>query len=215
MKKRTTEEWLQQLQAKGAEQEPALADLRAHLLHAALYALNRYRSETRGRSFDDISALAEDCAQNALVAVLAHLNDFRHDSEFTTWAYKFAVNTALVVQRRQQWKDVSLDRLVAEADLENVLLDAAPQHDPDRLATYRELWLTIRSVIEHDLTERQRFVMIAIVFQSVPLDVISERLGVDRNAIYKLLHDARRKLKQSLVQRGFAPSEIMADFSRD
>src|SRR5215213_10719896 len=108
---RTNQEWLHDLNASGALQEAAIADLRDLLLRAALYFFSRNPGDFTGLDRDDITQRAEDCAQDALIAVLNHLSDFRGDSKFTTWAYKFAINIAMMSARRERWKGVSLDEL--------------------------------------------------------------------------------------------------------
>src|SRR5688572_16612261 len=109
-KTRTNEEWLHDLNASGETQEAAIVDLRDLLLRATLYFFNRNLGDFRGMNRDEILQRAEDGAQEALIAVMNHLSDFRGDSKFTTWAYKFAINIALMASRRERWKDVSLDQ---------------------------------------------------------------------------------------------------------
>src|ERR1044072_8982245 len=110
---RTNQEWLHDLNASGALQEAAIADLRDLLLRAALYFFSRNLGDFRGLSREEITQRAEDCAQDALIAVLDHLSDFRGDSKFSTWAYKFAINMAMMAARRERWKGVSLDGLAS------------------------------------------------------------------------------------------------------
>jgi RNA polymerase sigma-70 factor (ECF subfamily) len=208
---RTSVEWLRELRASGAEQAGALADLRGYLLRAARHALYRSRVRLAHLTPLDLDAIAEDCAQEALVAILAKLDDFRGDSRFTTWAYKFAVNIALVAARREGWKRVSLDDMLrSEISLP---LDPDAQADPQRSALRAEAWAAIRDAIDHHLTERQRQALTAVVFGDVPLDELVRHWGSNRNAVYKLLHDARRKLKAHLEARGFKAEEILGLFS--
>jgi len=209
---RTSEEWLRELRAGGEGQGAALADLRGYLLRAARHALYRSRGRLAHLGRVDLETVAEDCAQDALVAILAHLDDFRGDSRFTTWAYKFAVNIALVAARREGWKRVSLDDLVQGPDAVQAL-DAALEADPDRSARRAEAWAAIREVIDHQLTERQRQALTAVVLQDVPLDELVRHWGSNRNAVYKLLHDARRRLKAQLQARGLEPEEILGLFA--
>jgi RNA polymerase sigma-70 factor (ECF subfamily) len=111
---RTNQEWLHDLNTGGATQEVAIEDLRDILLRAALYFFSRNTGDFQGMDREEITQRAEDCAQDALLAVLDHLTDFRGDSKFTTWAYKFAINTAMMAARRERWKGVSLDELASE-----------------------------------------------------------------------------------------------------
>jgi RNA polymerase sigma-70 factor, ECF subfamily len=210
---RTNEEWLEEL---NAAQEAAIADLRNLLLRAVLFLFSRNLSDFERMARDEILQLAEDCAQDALIAVLNHLSDFRGDSKFTTWAYKFAINTALVTARRQRWKGRSLDQLSFSMDgsLSKWLVqDKSTGLTPDQSAMQSEIREMIREVIEQDLTDKQRRVLIMMVFNEIPMDEVARRLDTNRNAIYKLLHDARRKLKNRLQARGFEVGEILALFT--
>lgn len=212
---RTNEEWLHDLNASGEVQEAAIADLRDLLLRAALYFFSRNLSDLQGLNREEITQRAEDCAQDALIAVLDHLSDFRGDSKFSTWAYKFAINMALMASRRERWKGVSLDEL-ASSDTSNfferVMQDKSDGVAPEQSAMQGEIRRNIRELIEHDLTERQRQVLFMMVFNDVPMDEVVRHLDTNRNAIYKLLHDARRKLKNGLQARGFEIGETLTLF---
>ena len=214
--KRTNEEWLHDLNASGETQDAAITDLRDLLLRATLYFFNRNPGDFAGMGRDQILQCAEDCAQEALIAVMKRLSDFRGDSQFTTWAYKFAINIALMAARRERWKGKSLDDLSFS---DNSLLFEWSRQDqssgliPDQSAIQSEISATIRDVIEHELTDKQRYVLIMMLFNEVPMDEVVQRLGTNRNAIYKLLHDARRKLKYRLQARGFDIGEILALFT--
>lgn len=212
---RTNEEWLNDLQAGGTAQEAAVADLRDLLLRGALYFFNRNLGDFTGLSRDEIMQRAEDSAQDALVTVLNHLYDFRGDSKFTTWAYKFAINIAMVAARRERWKGVSLDELASSDETyfsESLLEDKTAGAAPEQSATQTEIRVILREVIEQDLTEKQRRVLILMVFHEVPIDEVARHLNTNRNAVYKLLHDARRKLKGSFQARGFDIGETLALF---
>lgn len=212
---RTNEQWLDDLRASGAVQEAAIADLRSLLLRAVLFFFSRNLGDLGGLARDGILQLAEDCAQDALIAVMNHLSDFRGDSKFTTWAYKFAVNIALMTARRERWKGVSLDELSfsEESDhFEWMMQDRSPALAPDQSAMQGEVGEIIREVIERDLTDKQRQILILMVFNEVPMDEVVRRLGTNRNAVYKMLHDARRKLKSGLQARGFEVGETLALF---
>jgi RNA polymerase sigma-70 factor, ECF subfamily len=212
---RTNEEWLNDLSASGEVQEAAIADLRDLLLRAALYFFSRNLSDFQGLNREEITQRAEDCAQDALIAVLAHLPDFRGDSQFSTWAYKFAINIALMAARRERWKGVSLDEL-ASSDTTNffgrVMQDKSDGVAPERSAMQSEIRRLLRELIERDLTERQRQVLFMMVFNDVPMDEVVRHLDTNRNAIYKMLHDARRKLKSGLQAHGFEIGETLTLF---
>ena len=213
---RTNEQWLNDLRASGAAQEVAIADLRDLLLRAALYFFNRNSGDFQGLNQDEIMQRAQDSAQDALIAVMDHLSDFRGDSKFSTWAYKFAINTAMMAARRERWKDVSLDELGSTDEKyfgEGMMQDKSEGVAPEQSTMLSEIRTIIREVIEQDLTEKQRRVLFMMVFNDVPLDVVVRHLDSNRNAIYKLLHDARRKLKSGLQARGFEVGETLALFS--
>jgi RNA polymerase sigma-70 factor (ECF subfamily) len=213
---RTNKEWLDDLSASGAVQEAAISDLRNLLLRTVLFFFSRNLGDFKGLARAEILQLAEDCAQEALIAILNHLSDFRGDSKFTTWTYKFAINIALTTARRERWKGISLDQLPFSEDgalSAWVMQDKSPGLAPDQSAMQGEVREVIRHVIEHELTDKQRYVLIMMIFNEVPMDEVVRRLGTNRNAIYKILHDTRRKLKRSLQARGFEVSEMLALFS--
>jgi RNA polymerase sigma-70 factor (ECF subfamily) len=216
MRARSNDEWLHELGAGGADQAAAIEELRSYLLRAAVYSLNQQTHGLTHLTPTQIEQLAEDCAQDALLAILKQLPEFRGDSRFTTWAYKFALNMALVAARRESWKQVSLDYLFDEPDsLQWPTWDERPELDPDRVTLRAEVWAVMREVIARDLTDRQRQVLKAIVFDEVPMDEVVRHLGSNRNAIYQLLHDTRRKLKERLEARGFGVQDILDLFSAE
>jgi RNA polymerase sigma-70 factor, ECF subfamily len=214
---RTNEEWLTELRADDTKQEAAIADLRNLLLRTVLFMFNRNRGELATLARDEILRSAEDCAQEALIAILNHLDDFRGDSKFTTWAYKFAVNVSLTMARKERWKGTSLDQISFSANggtlFDQALQDKSSKSAPDQSAMQDDVRDIIQEVIAHDLTDKQRQVLILMVFHEVPMDEVVQRLGTNRNAIYKMLHDARRKIKRILQAHGFEVSETLALFS--
>jgi RNA polymerase sigma-70 factor, ECF subfamily len=209
---RSNQEWLHDLNASGAVQEAAIADLRDLLLRAALYFFSRNLGDFRGLSRDEITQRAEDCAQDALLAIMNHLSDFRGDSKFSTWAYKFAINMAMMAARRERWKGVSLDELASSTEsnfFDWVLQDKSDGVAPEQSAMQAEVQGIIQDVIEHALTEKQRRVLSLMVFNEVPMDEVVRHLGANRNAIYKMLHDARRKIKSGLQAHGIEVGETL------
>jgi RNA polymerase sigma-70 factor, ECF subfamily len=191
--------WPQRLSGSGADREAAVAELHALLLKAARFEVGRRRTSLghlRGGDFDD---LAQQAADDALVAVLAKLDDFRGESRFTTWAYKFALLEAAVKVRRRAWQGREIP---LEAEAWATL--SAPGSGAERGAEDAELFAALREEIERCLSPRQREVLVAVALNGVPIDVLSERLDSTRGALYKTLHDARRKLREALCARGFA-----------
>jgi len=177
--------------------DDAVAALHALLLRAARFEVNRRRAalaHVRGEEFEDIAMQAAD---DALVAVLSKLDEYRGESRFTTWAYKFALLEAAVRMRRRAWQHRELP-LAPEGWDPFVDLRSSPQADVER----GELFAEIKRGIDERLTERQREVLVAVALNGVPIDVMAERLGTTRGALYKTLHDARRKLRAHLDERG-------------
>ena len=215
MKRRNNAEWIAALAVGADDQAAALTDLRTYMLRASLFTLQRARHHVGHLGPSALSALAEDCAQESTTAILKHLADFRGESQFTTWAYTFAVNIALVAARRERWATTSLDAILDGTESPSSTAgdqDASP--DPERHALQAEAAAAIRDVIDHHLSPKQQQLLRAVVFEQVPLDEIVRHWGSNRNALYKLLHDARRKLKEQLVARGFDVAEILDLFAR-
>jgi len=189
--------WLERLRSDGPERERALADLHALLLRAARFEVRRRMaglSHLRGGDHDDI---AQQSADDALLAILAKLDDFRGESRFSTWAYKFALLESAVGVRRRAWQGRETP---LEADHWAVLADRATS--PEQGAESRELIDAVGRAIAEELTPHQREILVAIALNDVPIDVLAERLGTTRGALYKTLHDARRKLRRHLGERG-------------
>ena len=192
-------QWLDDLRAGGPRHDSAIGNLHALLLKAARFEVARRRAtmpHLRGNDFDDV---ANEAADDALVSVLARLDDFRGLSRFTTWAYKFALLEAAVKLRRRAWqgREVPLEPeswdLISSLDLPS-----------DQLVEQTELLETLHRLIEGSLTPHQRRVLVALALNGVPIDVLAERLGTTRGALYKTLHDARRKLRAGLSDAGLA-----------
>ena len=181
------------LRSEGAERDDAIAQLYALLLRAARFELGRRRaalSHVRGEELDDIATQAAD---DALMAVLGKLDDYRGASRFTTWAYKFALLEAGVKLRRRAWQD---REVVLDADEWPALVDR-------RSSAHEELEQTeqldaLRDALRSALTPHQRQVFVALALNEVPIDVLAERLDTTRGALYKTLHDARGKLRKEL-----------------
>jgi len=189
--------WVAALAGEGGDREAALARLHALLLRAARFELGRRRGQLAGLSAAERHDLATQAADDALMGVLARLGDFRGLSRFTTWAYKFALLEAATKARRMAWRDRELPRppwaWVAMAD---------PGGRPDAAAEHAELLAALRTAVAEVLTPQQREVLLTVVAGRVPLDVLAERRGTTRGALYKTIHDARRKLRAHLAQAG-------------
>jgi RNA polymerase sigma-70 factor (ECF subfamily) len=192
-------EWLRCLRADGATRDDAIARLHGLLLGAARFEVARRRPSLPHLRGDELDDIANEAADDALMSVLRRLDDFRGASRFTTWVYKFALLDAAVKLRKRAWqgREVPLEPegwgLFSSSDLE-----------PDAEAEQTELLEAIRSAIADVLTPHQRRVLVALALNGVPIDVLAERLNTNRGALYKTLHDARRKLRKRLGERGFA-----------
>ena len=189
--------WVDRLRAEGAEGQAAVAELHALLLKAARFEVGRRSAELSHLRGGDQEDLAQQAADDALMAVLRKLDEFRGESRFTTWAYKFALLEAAVKVRRRAWQGREIP---LEDEAWTALADAgAPT---GRGAEDAELFAVLREEIGR-LSDRQREVLVAVALNGVPIDVLAERLGSTRGALYKNLHDARRKLRAALAARGF------------
>jgi len=191
-------DWVEQLRAGGAREQAAVEELHALLLKAARFEVARRGAELPHLRGGDHEDLAQQAADDALLAVLRKLDDFRGESRFTTWAYKFALLEAAVKVRRRAWQG----REVPLADEAWAAL-ADSGAGAGQGAEDAELFAALREEIECGLTPRQREVLVAVALNGVPIDVLAERLGSTRGALYKNLHDARRRLREALASRGF------------
>jgi RNA polymerase sigma-70 factor (ECF subfamily) len=188
--------WLSRLRASGADRDRALADLHELLLGAARFALSRRASQVGREGFDDLAVQAAD---DALLAVLGRLDEFRGDSRFTTWAWKFAFYEACVAVRKRGWlsREVPLERDGWEA--------LRAEAGPDVSAEQAELLAALGRAADEMLTPHQRSVFVALALNEVPVDVLADRLGTTRGALYKTLHDARGRLRAALADAGLRP----------
>jgi RNA polymerase sigma-70 factor, ECF subfamily len=192
-------EWLRYLRGSGREHDEAVARLHALLLRAARFECARRRPalpHLRGNDLDDI---ANQAADDALVSILARLDSFRGASRFTTWAYKFALLEAAVKLRRRAWQGREIP-----LEPETWSLFSSAGIEPDESAEQSELLDTLQQAIADVLTSHQRRVLVALSLNGVPIDVLAERLNTNRSALYKTLHDARRKLRGHLEELGLS-----------
>ena len=192
------EEWHLDLHASGARREEAVARLHGLLLRAARFEVFRRREALPRVSAAELDDLAQEAADDAAVSVLRRLDDFRGESSFRTWAYKFALLEAAVKVRRRAWRD---REVTLEPEQWDDLAHAGPEPDDDAEAA--ALFEIVREGIRTALTPKQRQVLVAVVLEGVPIDVLAERLGSNRNALYKMLHDARRRLRAHVAASGY------------
>lgn len=210
---RTNEQWLADLTGSPDKQSLALEDLRERLQRGIYYYLSRERSDLAGLSSSEITQMAEDLAQDATLRVMENLDSFRGDSRFTTWATKIAVRVAISDLRRARYRDFSLDDLTADGDLMPAgsmnSVTGTPEHSPENQTEREDVMQKISDALKEALTERQYQALVAVALQDVPLEVLAERMGTNRNALYKLLHDARRKLRTFLETEGLSTNYMM------
>ncbi len=204
MAERSNQEWLADLH--GSQRAAAIADLRIVLLRGLRYGMASY-----GVTEADL----EDFVQEALLKTLDNLASYRGEALFTTWAQKIAARVALSDLRRRRWRDVSLQDLLAEHESSDFTPDVLTDQglDPGQLALQRMMMERIQRMIAEELTDKQRQAMLAVMQGGMPLQEVAVRLGTNRNALYKLLHDARQRLQKRMQREGLSPDEILAMFA--
>lgn len=209
MTQRSNSEWLTALREGGRGQDAAMAELRKRLLAAIRAYLTKHYVVQATVHAEEIQHLAEDCVQEAILVIQAKLDGFRGESQFMTWAFSIAVRVVLGELRRRRWRQATIER----AQLGQAL-PAWPIEDPgpERRLQQREAWAVLTRLIDTELTRRQRTVLIAHAFQEMPLDLVAEWLCTNRNSLYKLIHDARKRLKQSLLAQGITHKDLIAVF---
>lgn len=195
--------WLSALRGSGGQGQTAIAELHELLLRAARFEAARRRPTLPNLSASELADLAVQAADDALVAVLARLDTFRGASRFTTWAYKFAIYETSAKLRRRGWQDREVPM---EPDSWPLLTDSSM--GPEGAAEYSELLAALGEGIVTALTPHQRHVLLALALNGVPIDVLADRLGSTRGALYKTLHDARGKLRAHLATSGLAQPTI-------
>ena len=191
-------QWVRALSGTGSQREAALERLHGLLLRIALAEARRRAGRLRmaGPELDD---LAYQAAADALLAITAKLGQFRGESRFTTWAYRFVILEVSAKTARHSWRNAAVplnaedwDRLPDRFGLQ-----------PAAAAEHRDLVGAVRRAVDEQLTPRQRRVFVALVLNGVPLDALADELGTTRNALYKTMFDARRKLRAALVANGY------------
>jgi RNA polymerase sigma-70 factor (ECF subfamily) len=189
-------DWVAALSSSGPEQHRALRELHALMLRAARTQVNRMRPMLAGTDAHTIDEIANQAADEAVVSLLGKLGTFEGRSRFTTWAYKFAVLQAATAVRSFAWQDRA-----TETDLLELTADPAPL--PGQYAEAADLGDAVRRALDTELSPHQRRIVIGLLVHEVPIDVLAERLGTNRNALYKTLHDARKRLRAHLQRTGY------------
>jgi RNA polymerase sigma-70 factor, ECF subfamily len=197
---RTNEDWLNDLRSKGAQQDTAIEDLLKHLRRGVLAYLHT-RSDLNYLAEVELQQMSEDFSQEALLKIQANLDNFQGKSKFTTWATKIAANHTISELRRAKWRDLSLDAITESGtSLQEILTPTADQEqgNPDTESERRQVWESLNYVINNELTDRQRQALVAVRIENVPISEVARLLETNANNVYKLLHDARLKLKRAL-----------------
>ncbi|MEM6329368.1 MAG: sigma-70 family RNA polymerase sigma factor [Planctomycetota bacterium] len=199
---RDNETWLADLRGGADRQQAALADLRAVMVRGLRAAL-------RGRT--DADAFFEDMAQEAVLKVLGKLDTFRGESRFTSWALTIGVRTAITELRRKRWSEVSLDDMASGDDIARPMDPADAAAGPAERTQQRAILSALDKAIRENLTDRQRQTLLAEL-GGMPQEEIARRSGTGRNAIYKMMHDARKRLKTSLKSGGYTSVDVRLAF---
>lgn len=206
---RSNAEWIEDLTATGARREAALADLRQIVRSGLPYSLSKYLSP----SDPQFDALADEVVQDTLLRTLDYLDTFEGRSKFTTWVHKIAVRIALTELRRKRWEDVSLDEILETSEApSNLSLLKSDQVAPDRIAERKDLADQVQRIIQEELTDKQRKAILALGVHGMPVEEVARRMDMKRNALYKLLHDARVRLKARLAMEGLNAEDVLEAF---
>lgn len=209
MVKRTNDQWLTELAKPGATQDAALTDLHKILLSG----LRRGLLGQINTNAPEFETQAEDFAQEAALKILGNLDTFAGLSQFTTWAHKIAVSVALTELRRKRWQDNSLDGMLTTEAGEytpKFIADKAPQ--PEKAAEQAEMLAHVQRLINEGLTEKQKMVVETAVIQGKSTNEVAKLMDMKPNAVYKLLHDARIRLKQELENEGLTSADVLSVF---
>jgi RNA polymerase sigma-70 factor, ECF subfamily len=209
---RSNDAWLEAL--TGSQRDTALDDLRDRLLRGLRYALKQRYHVTES----DL----EDFVQEALVKVLDNLDTFRGESRFITWAQKIAIRVAFSELRRKRWENIPLQDLVPDTGANGDAAESSPlswlpssEPTPEHRVTQQDLRILLAQLIQLELTDLQRQALVAVVLHEMPIEEVARRMSSNRNALYKLLHDARQRLKARLEAQGVSVDEVLADFTSD
>ena len=196
----TNEEWI--LAIKPPPEEDAIRQLREYLVKGLKASLYRYVD----RDLDDF---VEDIAQDSVLKILEKHDTFRGDSKFTTWAMKIAVREGYSELRKKRYEDISLEQYSSYSRDEKEAVEIEhEQAGPDQVTHESMLVKKVMSIMEEELTEKQKKVIHLLMIDQIPMTVVAEMMDSNRNAIYKLVHDARMKLKNRLEVEGIDPEEL-------
>lgn len=207
---RSIEAWLNELQEGHPQQAVAIEDLRRYLKRGVLAYLYS-RSDLGHLADQELQQMSEDFTQEALLKIQSNLDKFQGKSKFTTWASKIAANHTISELRRAKWRDLSLDAITESgSSLQEILeVPTAQRNNPDMESERRQVWEAIEYVINNELTDRQRQALVGVRVENIPIAEVARLLDTNANNIYKLLHDARLKLKRKLEVLDLEPDYIL------
>lgn len=208
---RSNEAWLEDLQADGVRRDAAIQDLLTWLERRLFFYL-RDRSDLNRLNEDELDQMAADFAQDSVLIILKKSHQFQGRSKFTTWAAKIAVHQALGELRRARWRDISLDELTSDGMFEPQFL-SSDEATPEEKTLQRSVIAIVMDVMQNELSERQRTALYARLVVGVPIDLLAEQMDTNPNALYKLIHDARKRLKLRLIENGLSPEDALSTFS--
>ncbi|OGO25438.1 MAG: hypothetical protein A2Y54_07330 [Chloroflexi bacterium RBG_16_51_16] len=209
MTQRSNQAWIADLQTPGPAREAALDDLQGIVRKALPFALSHWLSPSEPL----FEPLVEEVTQDTLLRVLDQLKTFEGRSLFTTWVHKIAVRIALTELRRKRWRDASLDELTDNEDMPpppGLLAD--PQAGPEKTAEREDMVRRVRHILDEELTPKQRQALMLLGINGMPMEQAASRMKTNRNALYKLLHDARLRLKRRMVAEGLDPQDVLLAF---
>lgn len=209
MTSRTSDEWLADLRVADDRRESALADLRAIILRGLPFALAGKLSPDNPA----FEALTQDVTQETLLKVLAHLDTFEGRSLFTTWVQKIAVREALGELKRRRWRDVPLPEMAESGESDAPMREMAdPAPRPEALAERNDLLQRVNRMVSEELTGKQRRVVELLALQGLSVEAAAGQLQIKPNALYKLMFDARARLRKRLEREGLTPAQILSVF---
>ena len=211
---RTNEQWITQLSGSGPTQTEAIEALSDYLFRAVLLYLQQKRPDLNSYTHEALRQLASDFTQEAVTTILAKLDTFQGNAKFTTWAYRFVINAAASELRRRYYRErLSLESL-SERETTVILSLATndPKLDPDLESERKHFVAELLQIIQANLNERQRFALLGVYFEERSMQEIAEHLDVSANTVYKMLYDARQKVKKALEARHFGAGDILALF---
>lgn len=205
----SNEEWVELLSEPADER--AIIELRKYLIRGLKPALSKYIDR-------ELEQFVEDVAQDALLKVLDNIHTFRGDSKLTTWAMKIAVREGLTILRRKRWNNISIEDLKGpnpDKDSGEIFSETFASSSPSpELTTAQKMMVEkVQGIIQNVLTDKQRTAITAIMIHGLPITVVAEQMNTNRNNLYKLVHDARKKLKNEFEIQGIDPEEALNDLS--